>query len=108
VHDFQDSGKVFVDALYGDVLNPAPVRGLGRIARSLKTVLSEKTRQESRRNKRIAEELESFGSIGEYEVKVGEQYRVRRLEPVISGRSARKSALDYVIEKTCPRRKPGN
>jgi len=92
VHDFQDSGKVFVDALYGDVLNPPPVRGLGRIARSLKTVLSEKTRQ-------IAEELESFDSIGEYEVKVGEQYRVRRLEPVISGRSARKSALDYVIEK---------
>ncbi|MBS7647944.1 restriction endonuclease [Candidatus Bathyarchaeota archaeon] len=99
VHTFRDSGKVLIDGLDGTVLNPAPIKGVQTITKALKTVVSKEEREESKRNKKLMEELENSVSIKEYEVRAGESYKVRVLQPSISYRSINKSALEYIVQK---------
>ena len=99
VHTFKDSGKVFIDGLDGTVLNFAPAKGIQTIKKALKTAVSKEEREENKRNKKLMEELENSAFVKEYEVKAGENYKVRVLEPSVSYRSINKSALEYIIQK---------
>jgi len=101
IHTFKDSGKVFIDGLDGRVLNPSTIKDVKSIAQRLKTIITKKGREESKRTKKLIEELNE-GALANYEVKAGEDYEVRKFEPSISKRSIAKSALDYIIQKnTC-------
>lgn len=100
VHKFKDEGKVFIDALDGEVLNPPPVKDIVGFARKLKSIISKQKREESKRNKKFIEEIELGLSMrSNYNVKAGENYVVRIFEPSISRRSVAKSATNYIIEK---------
>jgi len=98
VHTFKDSGKIFIDGLNGAVLNPPPLKDMQTVSQRLKGLISKEGREESRRNKKIIEELE-MSILANYEVKSGEDYEVRLFQPVISKRSIAKSAIDYIVQK---------
>lgn len=98
VHRFSDSGKVFIDALDGSVLNPTPVKDLSSVTKTLKGVISKKEREVGKRVKKLIEEME-IGTPTNYEVKPGEDYKVRKFEPSISKRSIEKSAINFIIQK---------
>ncbi|MGQ9744083.1 MAG: restriction endonuclease [Candidatus Bathycorpusculaceae bacterium] len=100
VHKFKDEGKVFIDALDGTVLNSPPVKDIVGVARKLKSVISKQEREESRRTKKLIEEIGSgLKALSNYDVKMGESYRVIKFPPSISKRSYIKSAIDYIIQK---------
>jgi hypothetical protein len=98
VHTFKDSGKIFIDGLNGEVLNPLPLKDIQAVSQRLKSILSKEGREENRRNKKLIEEIEA-GVLADYEVKSGEDYEVRLFQPAISKRSIAKSAMDYIVEK---------
>ena len=98
VHTFKDSGKIFIDGLNGAVLNPPPLKDMQTVSQRLKGLISKEGREESRRNKKLIEELET-GILANYEVKSGEDYEVRLFQPAISKRSIAKSAIDYIVQK---------
>ena len=102
VHRFRDSGKVFIDALDGSVLNPTPLKTLSSVTKVLKGVISKKAREESKRAKKLIEEME-IGAPKNYEVRPGEDYSVRVLQPSISKRSLAKSAINYIVQKNTER-----
>jgi hypothetical protein len=97
-HSVRDRGKVFIDALDGLVLNHSPGSTKG-LTRTLKLIVSRDAREEDKRQKNLIAELSNFTSVKEYTVEGGESYKVRILEPVINPRSAKKSAIDFIIEK---------
>ncbi len=99
IHTFKDSGQVFIDGLDGTILNPPPTKGTGTVTRALKLIVSKDARKESRRNKKLIEEMQKSTPVKEYNVKGGESYKVRILEPVVSPRSVAKSAIEFVAEK---------
>ena len=100
VHTFKDEGNVLIDALDGGVLNPPPVKDLVRVAKKLKSILSKQEREESKRTKKLTEEIESgLKGLSNYDVKVGESYKVMKFPASISKRSYIKSAIDYIIQK---------
>ncbi len=97
VHKFRDEGKVFIDALDGEVLNSPPVKSIVGFARKLKSIISKQKRKESKRNKKFIEEIGLGLSMrSNYDVKAGEEYVVRIFEPSISRRSIAKSATNYI------------
>lgn len=98
-HTFTDEGKVFIDGLDGTVLNPPPSKDIQTISRMLKTVLSKDVREESRRSKMLIQELQNSAMVKEYDIKAGENYKVRILQPSVSHRSINKSALEYIVQK---------
>ncbi|MGB9134184.1 MAG: restriction endonuclease [Candidatus Bathyarchaeia archaeon] len=98
-HTFKDEGKVFIDALDGAVLNPSPTKLAGTVKRTLKLLVSKEAREESKRNKRLVEELSRDSSLREYEVTGGDKFKVRILEPVASSSSATKSTIEFVTAK---------
>lgn len=103
VHTLKDSGKVFIDGLDGIVLNPPPMKDkddIEALAMTLKDVVSRKAREESKRNEKLIDELEKGRTFArEYEVEVGNDYKVRVLQPSITIRSVRKIALEYIVQK---------
>ena len=58
VHKFKDEGKVFIDALDGEVLNSPPVKSIVGFARKLKSIISKQKRKESKRNKSSLKKLD--------------------------------------------------
>lgn len=98
-HTFKDVGKVFIDGLDGTVLNQCPAKGISTITKALKLAVSKEAREENRRNKKLIEELQGSTQVREYDVKGGENYKVRLLEPTIGLRSIEKSAVEYIIKK---------
>jgi hypothetical protein len=71
----------------------------GAVKRTLKLIVSKDAREESKRNKRLVEELSRDSSLREYEVTGGDRFKVRILEPVASSSSAAKSVVEFVTEK---------
>jgi len=102
VHRFRDSGKVFIDALDGSVLNPTPLKTLASVTQVLKGVISKRAREESKRAKKLIEEME-IGTPKNYKVRPEEDYGVRVLQPSISKRSLAKSAINYIVQKNTER-----
>jgi hypothetical protein len=98
VHTFRDEGKVFIDALDGRVLNSLPIKNIQGITQRLKSIISKQGREESRRTKKLIEELE-LGALSNYDVKAGEDYKVRVFQPSISRHSIAKSAVNYIVQK---------
>ena len=91
---------MLIDALDGGVLNPPPVKDLVGVAKKLKSILSKQEREESKRTKKLTEEIESgLKGLSNYDVKVGESYKVMKFPASISKRSYIKSAIDYIIQK---------
>ena len=91
---------MFIDALDGTVLNPTPIKGVMGIAKKLKSVISKHERKESRRIKKLIEEIElGLKALSNYDVEVGERYKVVKFPVSISKRSYIKSAMKYIIEK---------
>ncbi len=96
-HVFKDADKVIVNALDCSVVNPS--RRSSSVKRALKFVLSKDARQTAKRTTALLQEILAGVSDKEYDVEGGNDYTVRILEPVISPKSAKKSALDFVIEE---------
>jgi hypothetical protein len=97
-HTFKDSGKVFVNALDCSILNPSSKHS-STVTRVLKRVLSKEARRTAKRTTNLLQELRDAVSDKEYDVEGGEKYNVRILEPVITPRAAKKSAIIFVTEE---------
>jgi len=98
LHKFQDSDKLFVDALDGKVLNPMPEKGLG-ILKAIKNISSSSARAENARTQKLLTELKSKNPLPHYNIQIEENYRANKLKPAISLKQATESVLDFVIQK---------
>lgn len=98
LHEFNDQGTVYIDALDNVVLNELSISGSINLAMVVGKIVSQEGRSESSYAKKTMQEL-AKGTPHAYSLMIGEDYSVKILPSRVNPKQALKTCLQYIIKK---------